>query len=365
MSGVLNRQFNTLAGRSRHAVAAAATAAAAARHHGRTPFSSSSSTVALASIARKSSSSSLAGCASGSTDGGTNTAASNYAGNADYRRAPAAAQAAPAATASTTATVGMGAESTALSSSPSSGTAVPGGGARRAASSIAASSPGARTASPPTSSLLAPAASAYSSSSLLPSASADCGGGGGGRATRVDAVVIGAGQAGLSVAYHLQKAGGLRVVALDANQVNTCYERVVIRRGFGRRKGFCLAGWCLLCRCRSPGRPSSVHVGPLLKIRSFYPRLGFFYHTKGHPFLGRRVLKQRTSEFYFSTQLLSLFVCVCVCVCLGQEPGGAWRHRWPSLELFSTRKWSSLPGYPMFANAACEDGYPTTGEMAM
>lgn len=37
--------------------------------------------------------------------------------------------------------------------------------------------------------------------------------------TRVDAVVIGAGQAGLSVAYHLQKAGDLRYVTLDANQV--------------------------------------------------------------------------------------------------------------------------------------------------
>lgn len=39
--------------------------------------------------------------------------------------------------------------------------------------------------------------------------------------TRVDAVVVGAGQAGLSVAYHLQKAGGLRYVTLDANQVRT------------------------------------------------------------------------------------------------------------------------------------------------
>lgn len=56
---------------------------------------------------------------------------------------------------------------------------------------------------------------------------------------------------------------------------------------------------------------------------------------------------------------------VCLFSFVKQEPGGAWRHRWPSLELFSTRKWSSLPGYPMFANAACEDGYPTTGEMAM
>lgn len=47
-------------------------------------------------------------------------------------------------------------------------------------------------------------------------------GGGNGGAARVDAVVVGAGQAGLSVAYHLQKAGGLRVVALDANEVSCC-----------------------------------------------------------------------------------------------------------------------------------------------
>lgn len=37
--------------------------------------------------------------------------------------------------------------------------------------------------------------------------------------SRVDAVVIGAGQAGLSAAYYLQRAGGLRFVTLDANQV--------------------------------------------------------------------------------------------------------------------------------------------------
>ena len=43
--------------------------------------------------------------------------------------------------------------------------------------------------------------------------------------TRVDAVVVGAGQAGLSVAYHLQKAGGLRFVTLDANQVRCCGSR--------------------------------------------------------------------------------------------------------------------------------------------
>lgn len=39
--------------------------------------------------------------------------------------------------------------------------------------------------------------------------------------SRVDAVVIGAGQAGLSAAYYLQRAGGLRFVTLDANQVKS------------------------------------------------------------------------------------------------------------------------------------------------
>lgn len=28
-------------------------------------------------------------------------------------------------------------------------------------------------------------------------------------------------------------------------------------------------------------------------------------------------------------------------------PGGAWRHAWPSLRLFSPAQWSSLPGWPM------------------
>jgi putative flavoprotein involved in K+ transport len=28
-------------------------------------------------------------------------------------------------------------------------------------------------------------------------------------------------------------------------------------------------------------------------------------------------------------------------------PGGAWRHAWPSLRLFSPAEWSSLPGWPM------------------
>jgi putative flavoprotein involved in K+ transport len=26
-------------------------------------------------------------------------------------------------------------------------------------------------------------------------------------------------------------------------------------------------------------------------------------------------------------------------------PGGAWRHTWPSLRLFSPAQWSSLPGW--------------------
>ncbi|WP_083734698.1 ArsO family NAD(P)H-dependent flavin-containing monooxygenase [Actinomadura sp. CNU-125] len=36
------------------------------------------------------------------------------------------------------------------------------------------------------------------------------------------------------------------------------------------------------------------------------------------------------------------------------EPGGAWRHAWPSLRLFSPAQYSSLPGRPMPAT----DGYP-------
>lgn len=37
-------------------------------------------------------------------------------------------------------------------------------------------------------------------------------------------------------------------------------------------------------------------------------------------------------------------------------PGGAWRHAWPSLRLFSPAQWSSLPGWPM---PACDEGYPS------
>ena len=41
-------------------------------------------------------------------------------------------------------------------------------------------------------------------------------------------------------------------------------------------------------------------------------------------------------------------------------PGGAWRHAWPSLRLFSPAQWSSLPGWPMPATA---DTYPTRDEV--
>lgn len=37
-------------------------------------------------------------------------------------------------------------------------------------------------------------------------------------------------------------------------------------------------------------------------------------------------------------------------------PGGAWRHAWPSLRLFSPAQWSSLPGWPMPSTAAA---YPS------
>ncbi|MDZ4370520.1 MAG: FAD-dependent oxidoreductase, partial [Phenylobacterium sp.] len=38
----------------------------------------------------------------------------------------------------------------------------------------------------------------------------------------------------------------------------------------------------------------------------------------------------------------------------GQAPGGAWRHGWDSLRLFSPGSWSSLPGWPMPAKAGID-----------
>ena len=43
-----------------------------------------------------------------------------------------------------------------------------------------------------------------------------------------------------------------------------------------------------------------------------------------------------------------------------EGPGGAWRHGWASLRLFSPAEWSSLPGWQMPEAA---DGYPTRGEV--
>jgi cation diffusion facilitator CzcD-associated flavoprotein CzcO len=40
----------------------------------------------------------------------------------------------------------------------------------------------------------------------------------------------------------------------------------------------------------------------------------------------------------------------------GAAPGGAWRHAWDSLTLFSPAQWSSLPGWPMPVPA--DGGYP-------
>lgn len=45
-------------------------------------------------------------------------------------------------------------------------------------------------------------------------------------------------------------------------------------------------------------------------------------------------------------------------------PGGAWRHGWESLRLFSPAQWSSLPGWLMPRGAhAAEGGYPSRGEV--
>jgi cation diffusion facilitator CzcD-associated flavoprotein CzcO len=41
-------------------------------------------------------------------------------------------------------------------------------------------------------------------------------------------------------------------------------------------------------------------------------------------------------------------------------PGGAWRHTWPSLRLFSPAQWSSLPGWLMPRDRSlASDAYPT------
>lgn len=42
-----------------------------------------------------------------------------------------------------------------------------------------------------------------------------------------------------------------------------------------------------------------------------------------------------------------------------EAPGGAWQHAWPSLELFSPGRWSSLPGWLMPPTAGT---YPTRDE---
>lgn len=39
-----------------------------------------------------------------------------------------------------------------------------------------------------------------------------------------------------------------------------------------------------------------------------------------------------------------------------KEPGGAWRHGWNSLRLFSPSTWSSIPGWMM---PPVQEGYPT------
>lgn len=49
-------------------------------------------------------------------------------------------------------------------------------------------------------------------------------------------------------------------------------------------------------------------------------------------------------------------------VILDAEPaaGGAWRHAWPSLRLFSPAQWSSLPGWPM---ASSGEAYPSRDDV--
>lgn len=44
-----------------------------------------------------------------------------------------------------------------------------------------------------------------------------------------------------------------------------------------------------------------------------------------------------------------------------EKPGGAWRHAWDSLRLFSPGSWSSLPGWPMPAKPGVD--YPTRDDV--
>ena len=44
-----------------------------------------------------------------------------------------------------------------------------------------------------------------------------------------------------------------------------------------------------------------------------------------------------------------------------EKPGGAWRHAWDSLRLFSPGSWSSLPGWPMPARPGVD--YPTRDDV--
>lgn len=45
----------------------------------------------------------------------------------------------------------------------------------------------------------------------------------------------------------------------------------------------------------------------------------------------------------------------------GKTPGGAWRHGWDSLRLFSPSSWSSLPGWPMPPKPGVD--YPTRDDV--
>lgn len=45
----------------------------------------------------------------------------------------------------------------------------------------------------------------------------------------------------------------------------------------------------------------------------------------------------------------------------GETPGGAWRHGWDSLRLFSPGSWSSLPGWPMPPKPGVD--YPTRDDV--
>ena len=226
MSAGAIRRVNSATSTAGKSVSSLLRSAAAAKHHGRTPVSFSSfsacDSFSAASIAAPATvPAHRLRCGGENPSFGVNDASAVASGNAAGVGAPPRRRSEVPKTENKPTARGLTGLSSCSSSHPggpggtpgvcNSGKSTPsrGGGTVNGGGGLAPLSGARRTVS----SLLSPAA-ASAASPLSPTfASGDT------VAARVDVVVIGAGQAGLSAAYYLQKAGGLRLVTLDANQV--------------------------------------------------------------------------------------------------------------------------------------------------